>query len=161
MPQDFAQITARQQIEDEIERLIAVLDAMEPDEDLEENGDLEPWLGWAEDRRGVLDTGDDREGDSSDDEPGLGAPNIQMPAPLHRLGGGHGHCLIPMHREQGELTYDAAGFSQFGWGVGPRNDLEDEHDGTEPCCEDEGADDADKEPSLGALDVEPQQVVLG
>lgn len=35
MPQDFAQVTARQQIEDEIERLIGILDAMDPDPDLE------------------------------------------------------------------------------------------------------------------------------
>jgi hypothetical protein len=38
----------RHQIEDEIERLIGLLDAMEPDPDLEDAGDAEPWLGAAE-----------------------------------------------------------------------------------------------------------------
>ncbi|MFZ5674421.1 MAG: hypothetical protein ACOZAM_15805 [Pseudomonadota bacterium] len=38
----------RQQIEDEIERLIGMLDAMDPDSDLEDSGDREPWLGAAE-----------------------------------------------------------------------------------------------------------------
>lgn len=133
MPQDFAQITiSRHQIEDEIERLIGILDAMEPDPDLEENGDLEPWLGWSPDRQSIVEESDDREADWSDSEPSLGAPNVQVPPPLYRLGGGHGHCLFPMYREQCELTYDAAGFSQIGWGTGPRNDLEE-------VCEDEGA----------------------
>jgi hypothetical protein len=35
----------RASIENEIERLIALLDDMEPDPDLEDNGDDEPWLG--------------------------------------------------------------------------------------------------------------------
>ena len=45
---------ARPLIEDEIERLIGVLDLLELDPDLEENGDLEPL---------------------ADDEPSVGAPN--------------------------------------------------------------------------------------
>lgn len=137
MPQDFAQASSRRQIEDEIERLLTALDAMDPDPD------LEPSLGAAERLGGnwwaPSHNTDDRESDEADDEPSLGAPNVQLPAPLYRLGGGHGHCLFPMRREGGELTYSAAGFSQLAWGEGPRDDREDEHDGTEPCCEDEGA----------------------
>ena len=38
----------RSNLEAEIERLIAMLDDLEPDADLEEPGDLEPWLGWPE-----------------------------------------------------------------------------------------------------------------
>ena len=52
--------TVRRAIEDEIERLISLLDVIDPDPD------LEPWLaGGAE----VVGT-DDREGDTSDDEDG-------------------------------------------------------------------------------------------
>lgn len=127
----------RIEIENEIERLISVLDAMEPDPD------LEPYLGAPERISGSWwaphHNTDERETDEADDEPSLGAPNVQMPPPLYRLGGGHGHCLFPMHREGGELTYCAAGFSQTGWTQGPDDDREDEHDGAEPCCEDEGA----------------------
>lgn len=140
MPQDFAHIATREQIEDEIERLIGILDAMDPDDDLEENGDREPWLGWAEDRHAViLDLSDDREGDCSDDEPSLGALNVQLAEPLLRMGGPYGHGLFPMHRETGELSYHSAGFSQVAWAMGSDSDREDEHDGREPCSEDEGA----------------------
>ena len=38
---------ARQRIGDEIERLIALLDAADGDADLEDNGDLEPNLGYS------------------------------------------------------------------------------------------------------------------
>jgi len=37
---------ARRSIEDEIERLIGLLDGMDTDPDLEDAGDAEPWLGW-------------------------------------------------------------------------------------------------------------------
>lgn len=60
----------RQQIEDEIDRLIAILDAMDPDPD------LEPSLGWSpyvDDPRTV-----DIEGDDCDLEPSLGAPEVSM-----------------------------------------------------------------------------------
>jgi hypothetical protein len=83
----------------------------------------------------------DLERDTADDEPSLGATEVRMPPPEYRLGGGHGHCLFPaLYREPGaELKYSAAGFHQLTWGEGARDDREDEHDGTEPCCEDEGA----------------------
>ncbi len=62
----LATLAAREVIENEIERLIGVLDAMDPDPD------LEPSLGWSpyvDDSRTV-----DIEGDDCDLEPSLGAP---------------------------------------------------------------------------------------
>lgn len=55
-----------------IERLINLLDAMEPDVDLEEGGDAEPWLGWPERGPSALakdSQHDDREDDGDDLEP--------------------------------------------------------------------------------------------
>ena len=37
---------ARHRIESTIERLIALLDSLDADPDLEEDGSDEPWLGW-------------------------------------------------------------------------------------------------------------------
>lgn len=54
--------TVRRSIEDQIERLIALLDYVEPDPD------LEPWLAGGTE---VVGTGD-REGDATDLEPSLG-----------------------------------------------------------------------------------------
>lgn len=54
--------TVRRSIEDEIERLISLLDFVEPDPD------LEPWLAGGGEVVGT----DDREMDASDDEPSLG-----------------------------------------------------------------------------------------
>ena len=51
---------------DEIERMIALLDAIDGDADLEEGGDLEPSLG-------AYRVGCDLELDASDDEPSLGS----------------------------------------------------------------------------------------
>lgn len=65
MPLDFAQITARQQIEDEIERLIGILDAIDGDPD------LEPSLGL---NGHLCNEPPDLEGDDCDLEPSLGAP---------------------------------------------------------------------------------------
>jgi|GEM_PF-6948575 len=55
--------TVRRSIEDEIERLISLLDFVEPDPD------LEPYLAGGIEVVGT----DDREGDSSDDEPSADA----------------------------------------------------------------------------------------
>lgn len=91
-------------IESEIERLIAILDGMEPDPDLEETADDEPWLGW-NGQGGFAGWDEDREVDTSDDEPSLGAVEVKLPFPLDRLGGGHGHCLFPsLYREPCELN---------------------------------------------------------
>jgi hypothetical protein len=58
--------TSRKAIEDQIEALIARLDDMEPDPDLEP--EMAGWDGNTDDREGD----DEREGDKSDDEPTLG-----------------------------------------------------------------------------------------
>lgn len=63
----------RRAIEDEIERLLSMLDAMDGDCDLEDTGDAEPWLGapiYGFNGKHAHDL----EGDSSDDEPSLGWP---------------------------------------------------------------------------------------
>lgn len=63
-----APATPRQRVEAAIERLIALLDVIDGDENLEDNGDGEPWLG------GFCGDCRDLEADPSDDEPSLGAP---------------------------------------------------------------------------------------
>jgi hypothetical protein len=68
-------------VEAEIERLIDLLDTLDPDPDLESTADEEPWLGAPDARTGswfgssVTDHGDDREEDTGDNEPWLGAAN--------------------------------------------------------------------------------------
>lgn len=52
-----------------IERLIDMLDAMEPDPDLEDGGDDEPWLGWCGQSRKQYGGRDDRE-EACEDEGG-------------------------------------------------------------------------------------------
>lgn len=116
-------------IEAEIERLIALLDAIDGDPD------LEPSLGFNVlmlTYAGAVDL----EGDTADDEPTMGAIEASLPAPL-TLFGGRMHGLFPGLREPGEpLTYASAGFCQVdAWG-GPTPAAADE---CEPCCEDEGA----------------------
>ena len=62
----------RQQAEEAIERLIALLDEMDGDADLEPNGDLEPSLGvgrlWSP-AHGHRYTSEDLEGHDASDEP--------------------------------------------------------------------------------------------
>ncbi len=121
---------ARQLIGAEVERLIAYLDALDGDPDLEENGDLEPSLGAGAE-------GSDREGDLSDDEPSLGTPDRMVNQEhVYRQHAGSG----------GYVDHEL-----------DRSDYEDGGD-TEPVCEDEGAqvDDeegTDLEPSLGAPEI--------
>lgn len=74
-------------IESEIDRLIGILDMLEPDPDFEEsadleedNSDLEPLLGAPERQAGSWNGiesnfADDSENDTSDDEPSLGSTN--------------------------------------------------------------------------------------
>ncbi|MBZ0262985.1 MAG: hypothetical protein K8F90_20555 [Hyphomicrobiales bacterium] len=72
---------SRPVVEAEIERLINLLDTLDPDPDLESTGDQEPWLGAPNARTGSwfgsygTDLWDDREEDTGDDEPWLGAAN--------------------------------------------------------------------------------------
>jgi hypothetical protein len=84
----------RQLLEQAVECLIAFIDMLDPDRDLEDNGDAEPSLGWPipqemlgqrlntdADCRG--DFGDDREHDTADDEPSLGWQNEGSQGRLH------------------------------------------------------------------------------
>lgn len=60
----------RAELEARIEELVALLDLMDGDEYLEENGDLEPSFGMAQYKRGRLEY--DLEEDNADAEPFLG-----------------------------------------------------------------------------------------
>ena len=76
-PKRISAAKQRKLVETAIERPIDLLDAIEPDPDLEDNADGEPSLGWPiPDQRWGNCTGDnggdDREGDTADDEPWLG-----------------------------------------------------------------------------------------
>lgn len=63
--------TVRRHIEGEIERLIAMLDLLDTDPDLEPDNDNEPWLGWPEGigvPKECSASGDDREVEDENDE---------------------------------------------------------------------------------------------
>ena len=69
----------RRCLAEEIERLIAVVDSLDVDADMEPGGEEEPYLGWIGNGPGRNDTADDREADAGDegempedDEPSLG-----------------------------------------------------------------------------------------
>jgi hypothetical protein len=64
----------REAVESYIEQLIALLDTLDGDADLEENGDLEPSIG-SQGRFGSDRIEYDLEGDTSDDELSLGWSN--------------------------------------------------------------------------------------
>ena len=135
---DIAQV--RPLIESEIDRLIGILDLLEPDPDFEEGADLEE--------------------DTADDEPLLGAPNqsagswkgidasfgcddgeelelgwTDLEARSGRYSTAHSDVYEPSLGSNG-------GINQNNWSKGPTDDREDEFDGRE--------DDADFEPWLGA-----------
>lgn len=78
--------TIRQQAEEAIERLIALLDEIDGDADLEPNGDLEPSLGFgiALNRFGRWHyVSDDREGHDASDEPDDNTnPQTMNPPPI-------------------------------------------------------------------------------
>ena len=105
-----------------IEALVAILDGLEPDPDLEPSlGAQDPaWEGTDQELWAQQGNTDDREGDEHDgrepdvdDEPSLGAPE----------------CV-------GYIPADGPGgpwFSQANWAKGDRDDLEQQ-------CEDEGSD---------------------
>lgn len=111
---------SRRAIEDEIERLIGMLDQLDGEPDMEEPGDMEPWLGWTDRGPSALNRHepyDDRERedehyeDGGDNEPWLGAPEWH---PSGHLWDGHTRG------------------SQLDWAAGGSDDREYE-------CEDEGA----------------------
>jgi hypothetical protein len=81
-PEIPADAVPRAAVERAIEALVALLDALDPDPDLEPNGDEEPSLGWTGEGRGMGDGGDDRELDTANDEPSLGWQNTGSQARL-------------------------------------------------------------------------------
>ena len=80
----------RKQIEATIEHLLSVLDHFDGDENLEEDGNREPWLGWPDGKHpdyirsltgeGDLEEDNSDEEDCGDSEPTLGAPERHPPA---------------------------------------------------------------------------------
>lgn len=93
----------RERLEAEIERLIALLDALDGDSDFEPANDDEPSFGWTYSFDGVplplaADGGDDRELDPADDEDGG-----DLEPSLGWLGHGRGaarrECVEDLERE--------------------------------------------------------------
>jgi hypothetical protein len=139
---------ARKDVEDAIERLLAVLDSAEPDPDLEEDdpgggdvvdephdqveeGNDEPSLGsmhsinqetaWAPQCgwwRGCDREFDGETAPSADSEPSLGSANFAGPQLLLCQG-------LGVVAQDGDQTH-------WGYGRGPHIDAEEEHDGCEP-----------------------------
>ena len=136
-----------------IEAAISRLDEMESDPDLEEGGDDEPILGAPEARTGSWSglypeaSADERELDTADDEPELGS--LEHMNQRGWAGGGDGEPSL------GSL----ASFTQCAWGNSSTRDFEDEHDGAEPCCEDEGAQCEDEGADVDFVLVPPQDDV--
>ena len=134
-------LSGREVIESEIERLVAVLDEMDGDFDLEESADNEPdsdgepQLGAPEARTGSWaglppeSFTDDAELDEADDEPELGAPENNFRGSELR----YTLCAPPSNVVL--LTYHSEA-SQTAWakGTGDREELD--HDG-EPGTDDE------------------------
>lgn len=146
----------RPMLESAIERLIAILDEISPDPDLEDNGDGEPdedgepLYGWTgmEGSYGRYSPeyngqgADELELDDADDEPDLGSLDH-----MNQTRWSKGKDAEP---SLGSLDFP---FDQTKWSKGGTKDFEDEHDGREPCCEDEGAqcdDEGCVETDLGA-----------
>jgi hypothetical protein len=119
-------------LENAVENLLAFLDTMEPDPDLEDeegepDNDAEPSMGWTEQE---ARWGRYMEVQGDDLEPSLGSINPRLAAPYR----GYSDAV-------GVRTTET---SQDNWSKGNRDECEgDEHDGREP--------DPDGEPSLGSL----------
>ncbi|WP_128089473.1 hypothetical protein [Bradyrhizobium viridifuturi] len=123
----------RKEAQDEIDRLLAFLDQLDGDPDLEPNGDDEPELGSVGGRR-QLDQSTWAAG--QDGEPSLGSIECHPAAPEGDY--------WPDRRRDGDG-------SQVAWSDSVTHDSEDEHDGREPDVDDELSGD-ENEPSLGSFD---------
>ena len=129
---------SRPVVEAEIELLIGLLDQLDEDPDLEDNADLEPSTGDEEPLHGALEqrTGawggldhsipDCFEGEELE----LGWTEMEA-----RFGRYHGAFSDAYEPSLGST----AAINQIHWSKGSTDDSEDEHDGREDCCEDEGA----------------------
>ena len=135
----------RRQAEEEVERLLDLLDKIAPDDELEEDDDFEddpsdrePSLGWSErcaGRGGCPTATDEAEAGDGDREPSLAAPET-CPDCHPYEGERHG-----WKSTRGvERFFGRRGGSQEHWSSGSRDEREDEHDGAEPDNED-GSDD--------------------
>jgi hypothetical protein len=135
----------RKLLENAIERLVELLDEIDPDADLEPNGDNEPWLGWPipQEKLGQRlntgasssgDAGDDREHDTADNEPDLGWTEKEARTGKYDLW------------KQGEDEHD--GSEPFlGWkNEGSQERLHSSPGDREWDCEDEGAEHDGAEP---------------
>lgn len=129
-------------IEEEVERLIAVLDLLAPDPD------MEPSLAWTDyeivmngdeirpDRPPVLD---DRELDEADAEPSLGAPEVIFLGPYSRSS-----VTLQFRRKQSPELWEGepertGELSQVIWANGGVDDREVECEDEGAKCDDEGA----------------------
>lgn len=125
----------REAVEAHIEALIALLDDLDGNLDLEPDNDDEPILGWPEGVVARTGTGlDDREPDGDEDEPELGSPEA---SPHIRLEPPDLEYRRPMPLNGSDLVHDR-GSSQLQWSKGGTRDLE--RDGG-----DEGEPDSDEE----------------
>ncbi len=161
----------RQIIETEIERLIGALDFFDPDPDLEnegndeDNGDGEPSLGSLDansQSRWSMGTSEDYDLDEADDEDGGdGEPSLgSLSANIDQDLWGRFCTSADYEQDDADKEPSLGSLNNFDWqtmwGASDNNDCEDEHDGAEPCCEDEGAqcDDEgineDREPEVDA-----------
>ena len=156
---------ARRSIEDEIERLIGLLDGLDADADLEDAGDAEPWLGWPNGYQIAtpdMSCDDDRELDEASgfgDAEGMavdmqGEPDLGWTEEIdqeRRL-----QAMPGWMAEDGEPELGFVGHGA-GWTGEAVYD-----DGREEVCEDEGADiqaqlhdamdEGNDEPFLGRLE---------
>jgi hypothetical protein len=127
----------RQIVEAEIEMLIDLLDRLDANPDLEDGADIE--------------------NDQADDEPYHGAPEQQAGSwggINPSIGGDDGEevelgwteleARFGRYRAWSDNGYEPSlgsngAINQLKWSKGTTDDREDEHDGREDCCEDEGA----------------------
>jgi len=160
---------ARRSIEDEIERLIGLLDGMDADPDLEDADDAEPWLGWpngCQVATGAMSCDDGRELDEASgfgDAEGMGVdmqgePDLGWTEEIdqeRRL-----QTMPGWKVEDGEPDL---GFVRHGTGWTREAVYDDDR---EDVCEDEGADiqarphdavdEGNDEPNLGRLETVEQ-----
>jgi len=95
----------RERVEDAIERLIAMLDALDGDADFEPGNDDEPSMGWSYSFDGVpvppaADGGDDRELDEADAEDG-GDREPSLGWRGHGRGAGRRECVEDLEGDTG------------------------------------------------------------
>jgi hypothetical protein len=137
-------LLARQEVAEPIERLIAILDEIDGEAELEPTGDEEePTLGWTAGTPRIL--GSTMDGEA---EPSLGWTGNVNQASRNRLGDGEDYEQDDSDREPSLGSRacnpglmmpgrDRTG-DQSWWGQGGTRDLEDEHDGCEPDDDNEG-----------------------